>query len=116
VDHSFRPFFNFIKESIAKRNAEDSDIGKTFWKEATNSCYGKTAQGLRDKRTYNLQEKRSERTRRSVITNPFYAALKSEAEKNIDTLLFRRFLGNRSNSSMLRVNVGTTAGEPIRLA
>lgn len=74
TDDARRPFFPFIRDSIAKRQAAKTDIEKAFWKEATNSCYGKTAQGLRDKRTFNLQQKKSERTRRSKITNPFYAA------------------------------------------
>lgn len=69
------PFFPFIKDSIAKRLAAGKNkIENAFWKEATNSCYGKTAQGLREKRTYNLKEKTSERTHPSNITNPFYAA------------------------------------------
>lgn len=74
IDNSQQPFFNFIKDSIAKRNGAADKIGQEFWKEATNSCYGKTAQGLRAKRTYNLKDKATERTHPSEITNPFYAA------------------------------------------
>jgi hypothetical protein len=74
-DQSNRPFQHFIKASIAKRQDATSAIEKSFWKEATNSCYGKTAQGLREKRTFNLKDKKSERSRQSEITNPFYAAL-----------------------------------------
>lgn len=67
-------FFPFIKQSIKNRNDAVPTIEKAFWKEATNSCYGKTAQGLRDKRVFNLVKKGSDRIAPSAITNPFIAA------------------------------------------
>ena len=51
-----------------------SDIEEAFWKEVTNSCYGKTAQGLLEKRVFGLRTKKSEKLGPSAITNPFYAA------------------------------------------
>ncbi|PWE75934.1 hypothetical protein XF30_03340 [Bradyrhizobium sp. SUTN9-2] len=70
-------FFPFIKQSIANRFAArdaGNEFDEAFWKEATNSCYGKTAQGLRDKRVFNLRTKRGQRVSPSPITNPFLAA------------------------------------------
>jgi hypothetical protein len=69
-----KPFFGFIKDAIAKREAATQTVDKAFWKEVANSTYGKTAQGLRDKRVFGLRMRRSERVEPSEITNPFYAA------------------------------------------
>lgn len=69
-----RVFFPFIKGSIERRNKAESPIEKEFWKEVTNSCYGKTAQGLRKKRVFDLRTEKTERIGPSAITNPFYAA------------------------------------------
>ena len=67
-------FFDFIKQSIGNRKASKTPIENAFWKEITNSSYGKTAQGLREKRVFNLKEKKSEKISESEISNPFYAA------------------------------------------
>lgn len=72
-----KPFFPFIKDAIAQRKrakAAGANIEAALWKEIANSCYGKTAQGLRDKRTFNLVKKRGERIVESDISNPFFAA------------------------------------------
>lgn len=69
-----RVFFPFIKGSIERRNKAASPIEQEFWKEVTNSCYGKTAQGLRKKRVFDLRTEKTERIGASAITNPFYAA------------------------------------------
>jgi len=77
TDVDDRIFFPFIKQSIANRFAArdaGNEFDEAFWKEATNSCYGKTAQGLRDKRVFNLKTKRGQRVSPSPITNPFLAA------------------------------------------
>jgi DNA polymerase type B, organellar and viral len=73
-DAKQRVFFNFIKQSIANRTSSETPIENAFWKEITNSSYGKTAQGLREKRVFNLKEKKSEKIAESQISNPFYAA------------------------------------------
>jgi hypothetical protein len=67
-------FFPFVQQSIRSRLDAETDLERAFWKEATNSCYGKTAQGLRDKRVFSLRKRRSERVVPSAITNPFLAA------------------------------------------
>lgn len=72
-----KPFFPFIKDAIAQRKkakAADASIEAAIWKEIANSCYGKTAQGLRDKRTFNFVKKSGERIAESEISNPFFAA------------------------------------------
>jgi hypothetical protein len=73
-DTKHKVFFNFIKQSIANRTTSKTPIENAFWKEITNSSYGKTAQGLREKRVFNLKEKKSEKIAESQISNPFYAA------------------------------------------
>ncbi|WP_247882297.1 hypothetical protein [Brucella intermedia] len=45
-----------------------------FWKEVGNSTYGKTAQGLREKRVYNLQNDGMEALPPSKITQPYFAS------------------------------------------
>jgi hypothetical protein len=76
-DLNSKVFFPFIKDSIRRRREakeSGSDVGEKFWKEVSNSCYGKTAQGLREKRVFGLRTKRNERIGPSAISNPFYAA------------------------------------------
>lgn len=67
-------FFDFIKFAIEQRSAAKTEIEKQFWKELVNSCYGKTAQGLQDRRVFNLKNKRNKRLPESAITNPAYAS------------------------------------------
>jgi hypothetical protein len=50
------------------------DLEKALWKEVTNSCYGKMAQGLRMKRVFNLKTEKTRAVPESSITNPFFAA------------------------------------------
>ena len=51
-------FFPFIKDTIAKRRNAKPASEKASWKEVTNSCYGKTAQGLREKQNLQPQVRR----------------------------------------------------------
>lgn len=68
-------FGEFIKTCTANRKAQlKGSIYELFWKELTNSTYGKTAQGLQDKRVYDLREQKTKRLPPSRITQPFYAA------------------------------------------
>ena len=55
-----RVFGSFIADCI-KRSSEHpkKSIDALFWKELSNSTYGKTAQGLREKRVFNLKTKLS---------------------------------------------------------
>lgn len=74
TDASCSVFFPFIKKSIERRKTATTEIEEQFWKEIVNSCYGKTAQGLREKRAFGLRYKKSQRLPESPITNPAYAA------------------------------------------
>ena len=47
---------------------------KLFWKEMMNSVYGKTAQGLREKRLYDLRTRDMKVLPPSKITNPYFAS------------------------------------------
>jgi len=73
-DVSNKVFFPFIQGSIRRRAEAPTKIENAFWKELTNSCYGKTAQGLREKRVFSLRKRRSDRIGQSTISNPLYAA------------------------------------------
>jgi hypothetical protein len=67
-------FFLFIRDAIEKRASAEPGLEEALWKEIANSCYGKTAQGMRDKRVFSLVKKGSERVGESQISNPFFAA------------------------------------------
>jgi hypothetical protein len=68
------PFFHFIKRSIRMRKEATTELDQAFWKEITNACYGKTAQGLRHKRVFNLKTLNTKLVPESPITNPFFAS------------------------------------------
>lgn len=68
-------FFDFIKDCIGKRSMYPKKTLKNlFWKELSNSTYGKTAQGLHEKRVYDMRERDTKPLPPSKITNPFYAS------------------------------------------
>jgi hypothetical protein len=69
-------FGEFIKKCISKRKSyPKGTLREQFWKELTNSSYGKTAQGLREKRVFDLRDpERNKPLPPSKITNPFFAA------------------------------------------
>jgi hypothetical protein len=68
-------FGEFIKDCIRKRNSfGKGTLENLFWKELTNSSYGKTAQGLRAKRVYDLRDRDTKPLPPSKITNPFFAS------------------------------------------
>jgi hypothetical protein len=70
------PIFGaFIKECLERRNTVGSkSLAGLFWKEISNSTYGKTAQGLREKRVYDMRDRATKILPPSRITNPFFAA------------------------------------------
>ncbi len=75
TDPSEKVFGIFIKDCLEKRNS----VGKNtlqglFWKEISNSTYGKTAQGLKEKRVYDLRDRDTKSLPPSQITNAFFAA------------------------------------------
>ncbi len=68
-------FRDFIVDAVKKRiDAGKSSFLGLFWKEISNSTYGKTAQGLREKRVFDLKDLDTKPIPVSRITNPFYAA------------------------------------------
>lgn len=67
-------FFPFLKQTIENRQKAETKLENAFWKELTNSCYGKTAQGLRRKRVFNIVKEANQQLPESPITNPFFAA------------------------------------------
>jgi len=78
TDSNFYVFREFITECIQNRNTEAKNNKKSlkalFWKEISNSSYGKTAQGLREKRVYDLRDQDTKILPPSKITNPVYAS------------------------------------------
>jgi len=75
TDDKVRIFGKFIGDCLAKRKqyAKKSFEG-LFWKEIANSTYGKTAQGLREKRVFDMRDQEMKPLPPSRITNPFFAS------------------------------------------
>lgn len=74
-DHEVRPFRSFVQHCVKKRKEhKPKSLEELFWKEITNSTYGKTAQGLKEKRAFDMRERMTKPLPESRITNPFYAA------------------------------------------
>jgi hypothetical protein len=72
---SIRPFADFAKFCVDKRNGYDkSSLQNQMWKEIVNSTYGKTGQGLRERRVYDLRDADTKLLPPSAITNPAFAA------------------------------------------
>lgn len=71
-----RPVFrDFIRDCVNKRQSySKGSLDNLFWKELSNSSYGKTAQGLRAKRVFDLRDQDMKPLPPSKITNPFFAA------------------------------------------
>jgi hypothetical protein len=68
-------FGEFIKSCITKRMSyPKGSLDALFWKELSNSSYGKTAQGLHYKRVYDLRDREMKPLPPSKITNPYFAA------------------------------------------
>jgi hypothetical protein len=75
TDETVRPFGQFVQHCIEKRRTHTKgSLEELFWKEITNSTYGKTAQGLKEKRVYDMRAEGTKPLPESRITNPFYAA------------------------------------------
>ena len=71
-----RPVFkDFIRDCVGKRlSYAKGSLDALFWKELSNSSYGKTAQGLHSKRVFDLRDQEMKDLPPSKITNPFFAA------------------------------------------
>ena len=75
ANEDIRIFGAFIKDCIERRSRyHKKSLDALFWKEISNSTYGKTAQGLREKRVYDMRERKMQTLPKSRITNPFYAS------------------------------------------
>jgi len=68
-------FRSFIMDCIKRRNEHPKGtFDNLFWKEVGNSTYGKTAQGLRKKRVYDVRDDDMVELPESRITQPFFAS------------------------------------------
>ena len=75
IDRPIRPFDGFTRYCIEQRKQfPKKTLNNLFWKELVNSTYGKTAQGLRERRIYDLRDQDTKPLAESPITNPVYAA------------------------------------------
>lgn len=75
IDRPKRPFEGFTKYCIdQRRQYPKKTLENLFWKELVNSTYGKTAQGLRERRVYDLRDMNTKRLEPSKITNPAFAS------------------------------------------
>lgn len=74
-DNSSPVFADYIRHCITERRKyPKKSLDGLFWKELSNSTYGKTAQGLREKRVYDSREMDTVPLPPSKITNPYFAA------------------------------------------
>ena len=74
VERPVRPFDGFTRYCIEQRKKfPKKTLNNLFWKELLNSTYGKTAQGLRVRRIYDLRDQDTKPLAESPITNPVYA-------------------------------------------
>lgn len=70
-----RPFLGFVDYCVSKRKSyPKGTLENLFWKELVNSSYGKTAQGLRKRRVYDLRDEENKDLAPSKITNPVFAS------------------------------------------
>lgn len=75
TDKSKPIFADFIKGCIKRRSEHPKgSFENYFWKEVGNSTYGKTAQGLRKKRAYDIRSDETKPIPESKLTNPFFSS------------------------------------------
>ena len=75
TDDSVRVFGRLIKDCLAERKKHPpKSMDALFWKEIANCTYGKTAQGLREKRVFDMRDKQMKPLPPSRITNTFFAS------------------------------------------
>ncbi len=119
-----RVFEQFIEGCVLNRKKEGSKTLKgLFWKEISNSTYGKTAQGLREKRVYDLRDKDTKVLPESRITNPYFASFITSYTRGLlgeimngidaDSYVFScttdGFLTNATDAEMKRAEKGELA-------
>lgn len=85
-------FSRFITDCIAKRDVFDKGTFENlFWKEVGNSTYGKTAQGLRGKRVYDLRDDDMVELPESTLTQPFFASFITSYTRSVLGEILNRF-------------------------
>jgi hypothetical protein len=124
TDSSKSIFGEFIKFCTEKRKeAGSKSLTGLFWKEISNSTYGKTAQGLQIKRVFDISTLETAPLPESRITNAYFAsfitsfirALLGEIMNSVDesTCIFScttdGFLTNAKESEMERAKSGNLA-------
>lgn len=68
-------FRDFVSHCADKRTqAGEGTLDAAFWKEISNTLYGKTAQGLKERRVYDMKDQAAKQMPRSPITNAAFAA------------------------------------------
>lgn len=74
-DPTKKIFGEFIRLCVAERErVGKKSLEGQLWKETANSTYGKTAQGLRRRKVYDMRTNETDLLPESRITNPFFAA------------------------------------------
>ena len=71
MDRSVRPYLAFSRKTITERRKaekDDNSVMVNFWKEMMNSLYGKTAQGISKKMTFDIREGKSKKLPPDMIT------------------------------------------------
>lgn len=71
-----RIFQPYLKHCVGERNKAKRSGDKfndSFWKELVNSTYGKTAQGLRQRKVFDLKDEVTKPLPPNLFTNPFIA-------------------------------------------
>ena len=90
-DANVRPFAGFAQFCLEKRNSyEKGSLENLFWKELSNSLYGKTAQGLGGKRVFDNRKGVYDDMKPSYITCPLIAAqITSMVRAAVGEMMFR---------------------------
>ncbi|MER9642399.1 DNA polymerase [Mesorhizobium sp. M0239] len=88
-------FSRFITDCITERSAhKKGTFENLFWKEVGNSTYGKTAQGLRKKRVYDLRDDDMVELPESTLTQPFFASFITSYTRAVLGEILNRFPSN----------------------
>jgi hypothetical protein len=69
----FSGYLNMCVAQRIKAKKGGDKFNDKFWKELVNSTYGKTAQGLRERKIFNLKDLETQPLPPSKFTNPFIA-------------------------------------------
>ena len=87
----FQPFIRFCIEERTKHKKENRKFEQQFWKEVGNSTYGKTAQGLTQKRVYDLRDDAMVQLPPSRVTQPFFASFITSFTRAVLGEILNRF-------------------------